>query len=287
MLRRMLTEVVIPQIVAARAEYIRERGLDRQGVQGDGPDAAGPSAAAAAVMAGLTFDGEALFLNNVVDLVEELGKDTPGLEHIVMMKHPAACSLAQQPLDVSNCFKKAKALLNKLLGKHPDGRQPPYRAEVEQLLRSIKGDSRLVIVRWLSLLPEVLSGAFTMDLVLAGWELSGLSPTDPAAILRMCRAYSKLDDQAAAACVAAMSKLAPRMLENGQLTDEEIQAAVGPTLQLQGRAADDNSGRNVRLAVHQKVLNRRRALLVSHQKIIKDPRVRGRASKQVRAAARV
>ena len=287
MLKVMLTDIVLPALEAERTAYIgREKGVAL---------AAGHSAASVEnqvalleeVNTCLTFDGESMFLQRLVEVRGTLVDDYPFVKRVVMMKHPASCSMAQQPLDVSKCFKSTKLELQKQLECNPHGHRQHYTPVVETMLAAIPTSSRAVFIRWTSLLPVVLSHAFSVGNVLEGWRIAGLCPVDHRQIMRMCTAWEDIAEPASHACLRAIKELAPLMLKNGQLTDDEIQAAVGPALVLSKRNVHDKSGKKVRLALDEMALNRRRALIISHHKILADPKAAPRAAKGASKAAKV
>jgi hypothetical protein len=264
----VLNEVVVHEIATHRALSMERYGNGAAGKATDTSDEAMARAAAAECMLCLSLDGEQAMLVLIGDLLVEIKKDHPELDWLLVMKHPAACSMSLQPLDVSPCFKVSKQVWPKLMIKYPQGVREQYMAEVDKLLAVLQKPSRLVFARWLSLLPQLVSQSFTISNVRDGWRISGLHEFDLLQMLSMCTVFSGLSDEEQLACVQAILKLSPYMLKNGQVTDAEIRKELGGAVWVAARPEGDESGRNIRLSVDQMALNRRRALIISHEAML-------------------
>ena len=59
------------------------------------------------------------------------------------------------------------------------------------------------------------------------------------------------------------------MLENGGLTDEELQKAVGDVLQFPKRDVLNAKGKKIRLELHEMSIPRRRAIIVTNSSVLK------------------
>lgn len=79
-----------------------------------------------------------------------------------------------------------------------------------------------------------------------------------------------ITEEAGRACRSAIVKLAPSMIQNGQLTDEEIQTAVGNELLFPVKETRNKKGKKTRLAVEEMAFNRRHALILSSPKILAE-----------------
>jgi hypothetical protein len=97
-----------------------------------------------------------------------------------------------------------------------------------------------------------------------------------------------MDHEEEAACVAACKMLADVMLEKGQVTDAQIDSALGKhARKLTARPADDVSMKSIRLAVHKKALNHRRTVIIRHEKVLEEYFSKQDAPKTPRGAAKV
>lgn len=269
LLRRVLIEVVVKEAIKLRDQVV-ESSFRYDGAAADEATRARKLAEAKAkAKIGLTFDGEAMFLDTILTIFASPDA-CPGLQSFVLVKLPAACSMTQQPLDVSPCFLTAKATLTSLLNENKQGMRQPYLHRAEAALSTLLLPSRTVFLRWLSLLPNILSTAFQISHVQKGWRLTGLHPFDTCQIMSMSTAFTKISPAASTACRCAMEKLAPIMLQKGQVTDAEIQAAVGTALMFSVKETQNAKGKKTHKDTHEMALNRRRAVIVSNPNILKE-----------------
>ena len=141
---------------------------------------------------------------------------------------------------------------------------------VERLLKDMPSASRAVYLRWISLLPTAIDASFTKDHIMRGWLDTGLAPVDVPKILDMNPSWKFLTVAQRAACVAAAHKLASPMLEKGQLTDAELQAAVGAALVFPVRDVYNAAGRKVRKELHEMTIPRRRAVILTNRYILQE-----------------
>ena len=273
-MRRLFNDVVIRGALEVREEYIARRRLEERGRAGPSTNAAGPAEEARAC---ISFDGEAQFLNAAMEhFVDDMRHDGPDclLRKLICIKYAAACSKTQQPADVSPTFMMLKAKLAHLMAQHPEGVTRMYMDRVQRLLQTLDNTSAFLFKRWISLMETALSDVFTESNVVEGWQINGLVPLDHKKLLSMCYGVEDLSDKQMAACCAAIKKLAPSILRDGQVKDREIQAAVGGALQLNQRDVCDERGRKVRKELHEMAIQRRRTIILTASKIIDEFKVK-------------
>jgi hypothetical protein len=287
-LRHVVHEVVLKEIAARRDRFIESAVLAAEGNDKDGPDGTAAAEVAQNCMVCLTLDGEYNVIDNMMLALDKDKKTNSSPSWFIVMKHPAACSMSQQPLDVSPCFRKLKNVWPKMMAAKPAGMRQRYMDKVYEVIKPMCKGSRVVYARWLSLLPNLISEAFCRGFVQQGWEVSGLYPLDLVQIISMCTAHTAMDHEEEAACVAACKMLADVMLEKGQVTDAQIDSALGKhARKLTARPADDVSMKSIRLAVHKKALNHRRTVIISHEKVLEEYFSKQDAPKTPRGAAKV
>lgn len=132
---------------------------------------------------------------------------------------------------------------------------PSFMPYVEMLLRPMKSASRTTYLDFFRHAEDFLEKSFLSSNIRQGWGIAGIWPHVNSLILERCPTFQQLDEAQREAILASISKLAPRMLANGQLTDSEIQAAVGATVDLEGLLPavedDDPAARKSKKALHQ------------------------------------
>lgn len=266
----ILAEAFLP---AARRH--RERCLANDKTAGkakrQGPMHASVAAAAAPLpKIGISFDGESSFLQAAMGLLTGAETKDAVLADFVLFKWPASCSKTQQPLDISPCFMSFKQKMDQYMAAGTLPPYLPYMAGVESLLACVPSDSRTVFLRVISLLERAISAAFTIGNIAKGWEISGLVEPNVQKIMTMNLLGSTISDELMAAFNAAAVKLAPRMLANGDLTDEEMQEAMGTAIEFPKANLLNDKGRKTRKATHEKVIAHRRAVIVSSPRILQQ-----------------
>ena len=269
-MRRLFTDVVLRGAMEKREEYLVRLRLEERGQARPSASVAGP---AEEVHACISFDGEAQFLAAAMGhFVDDSSRARPDslLSKVVCVKFSAACSKTLQPADVSPAFMAIKQKLASLITEHPDGTSHMYMPRVRDILKIIGNSSAFLFARWISLMEEALSDAFTATNIMQGWTINGRVPLDNAKLLAMCYGSGDLSDKQMAACQAAITKLAPAILENGQVTDCQIQDAVGGALQFDTRDVFDERGRKVRKELHEMAVQRRRTVILTATKIINE-----------------
>lgn len=280
----MLVDVIVKEAIANRDRNLAAYYVDPDGKTFDELDAATQEKIKGETPIALTFDGEKTFLDAGMRFASTR---TDLANQLYMIKHPAACSAFQQPLDVSPCFKKLKAALAKELAADDGVREQPFNRKVEVQLDLVPAASRRIFLRWLSLMPDLISNCMTMGDVKKGWEKSGLCPYDMMKILSVCTAWAELTEEDRIACIVAVNRLAPRVLENGEVTDKETKAVLGEVADV---SALDNAKYEIKDSkpcVDNYVLNRRRSLIVSHPKVMAREFARQAAAKAPSPAAKV
>lgn len=221
----------------------------------------------------LGIDGEDKFLQAVMEALANKIETDKDFERFVAMKFAAACSKSQQPADYSPVFITIKSLLKAWLRKELDEVKPHWYPFVVELLARMPKASRDLFLRFLAMLPDLLDSTFTSFNIKAGWRKSGVWPVDAVKILRQCPLYADHTRAQEEALLAAIPKLAELVKKNGQVTDREIQQAVGEAViftdptSASGKA--DQTPRAHRKQLHEMVINRRRALVLTHTLILR------------------
>ena len=221
----------------------------------------------------ISFDGEQQYLNAMLESYTTLIADDPTLGETILLKYAASCSKTQQPADVAPVFMVQKTIAQKKVCSLAPDVDPPYMGRVEMLLKSMKSASRKTYLDFIRHVEDFLETSFPSYNIRQGWRVAGIWPHENRHILGRCPTFQQLDEAQREAILASISKLAPRMLANGQLTDVEIQAAVGAAVDLDGLLPvvedDDPDARKSKKPLHQLVINRRRALLLTSATIPK------------------
>ena len=101
----------------------------------------------------------------------------------------------------------------------------------EGIIEPIKpASARDVFRRFLMCASELLEDAFCPHNVYPGWQKSGLYPLDASKMLLQCPALPALSVAACKQVLAAVPKLAEIVLKSGQVTDAQVQEAVGESI---------------------------------------------------------
>jgi hypothetical protein len=192
----------------------------------------------------LTFDGaheqiESVLSEDVAEWCIE--------HHIALFKWAAACSLVQQPNDVSRCHK----ILHRLFASPKYLYQPvrkdhirtclyPVIAMLNSLPKLAK-DSKLTFTKFLCNLHDILHDAFRPEVVRRGWSDAGIYPFSVEQIMsgwnhgatKTNKSWAMLDAEYKEFCLTAISKLR-EPARSGQLLDAVIENVVvreaGPNL---------------------------------------------------------
>jgi hypothetical protein len=260
----MMLEVVIPIINDMREGIVC---LAAARAAGTPLGHAGPPATAAALAAErvvLLLDGEYITLTECLTIFLEEIDAHPELAGWVLLKLAAACSKTQQPCDVSPLFMALKALTKGRLGVTCEGgdmNQVHWLEEV--LLARIPSASRATFVNFLRQAPSLVARALDARNIAQGWQDSGVCPLDIPKVLAQCPRFDGFSHRQSKALVAAVTPLTALMRARGQLTDEQMQEAVGDALSLADEAVVEGYYAPSSAPLHHLTMNRRRAVILT------------------------
>eukprot|EP00048_Salpingoeca_helianthica_P001844 m.52093 g.52093 ORF g.52093 m.52093 type:complete len:650 (-) comp11757_c0_seq1:45-1994(-) len=269
--KSILLDVILPTTAQRRKEYLARRHELAKMQKLPLPTAEEDEK----VRAALCFDGESMFLNCAMDEIAKTVGRHEALRHTEYIKFSASCSLAQQPADVSACFKALKKKMDTLTGCDAGIAVPDYLGVLERVyLAPLEPSTRKIFIDWLRRLPTALSTAFVKTNICNGWAATGFYPFVPKTIMAQSPAFASLTRAQGEACMAAIEKLSSHVLEKGQLTDAEMQEAVGPALVFPAAETHTKSGKKIRTPLEKLSFPRRRAMLLSHSKVVEEHRKR-------------
>jgi hypothetical protein len=184
----------------------------------------------------LTFDGayeqiEAVLSSDIAEWCVE--------HNIGLFKWAAACSLVQQPNDVSRChrilhrlFASSKYLYAPVKKENIKTCMLPVIAMLNSLPKLAK-DSKMTFTKFFCNLHDILHDAFRPDVVRRGWEDAGIYPFDVERIMsgwnhgatQVNKSWEKLEPEYKRFCLIAIGKL--RVLaRSGQLLDDVIENVI-------------------------------------------------------------
>lgn len=143
-----------------------------------------------------TLDGESLHLSSTQDyILSRLNNSGPF--HVEFLKFCAACSLAEQANDKTQCYKLMKQFNRKMTyNKAPT--QPQWLKHVLDKWKRHNLFSAADLKTFKTFLcnwPSIRSKAFTIQNIQSGWRLSGLYPFDPIRMLEFWPFWRELADQ--------------------------------------------------------------------------------------------
>lgn len=272
--RHLFREFLLHAVIPA-AEAHRDKELTLLEDLNDAPSASGPAPAGVAAASPkhailIGMDGERNGLQSAMEVMVDLYDELPDQrKSIGLLKWSAACSKTQQPLDVGPLFRVSKQLKSKYEHEKVQ-RAHHYSVHVRKCLAPLDPKSRNLYCNFLDMLPQIISQAFTEHNIRQGWEVAGIWPFNATKMLGQCPTLRKLKPAQVNAFLAAIPKLAVHIKHFGQLTDAQLQAAVGTAFTFETPNEVDLSGRkHRRKALHEMVINRRRALLISHPTILR------------------
>ena len=103
------------------------------------------------------------------------------------------------------------------------------------------------------------------------WQLCGIHPLNVERILERCASWEFFSDEQRAAIVASIPALTAIVVERGEVTDPEIQHAVGPSINFvkwltEHTGAQPKKGK----ALENKVQHFRRAMILSHPTLVEE-----------------
>ena len=141
------------------------------------------------------------------------------------------------------------------------------------LLKGLKPASLATFSRFLGILPEVLSSAFRITHVKRGWEGAGLWAFDKVRIMQGCSTFSSLSGVQGGAVMAAIPALIEIAAKHSQVSDDEMQTAVGPSIDLAAWSkAHGGSAKEGSKPLEDQAINRRRAVWLNHAGVIRQRR---------------
>ena len=154
--------------------------------------------------------------------------------------------------------------------------EPTLKKQVDKALDFLQSDSssRRTLSDFLYNLPRLLANAFTMQHISSGWAVAGLHPFNAEHILSRCTSWTSLTIAQHDALRKSVPALQEHAKAHGEVSDAVMQAQVAQYIDLD-LFMEEQTGENKKAGgkpLEQMVLNRRRAVLVSHQ------RARGNAS---------
>lgn len=264
MMRSVITKAIIPAVEKIRAQ-VAQLAATRAAERAPGVPAPPLSAAdIQAVPVILLFDGEHEFLTQMIaTCITEL-EMRPELKGWILIKLAASCSKTEQPCDVSPVFMALKALSTSKLGFKFEGGDKTQADWIEKdLLAEIPAASRRTFLNFLLHAPNIIGDALRPHNIEIGWTVSGIWPFMPNVVLAQCPRIGQLNPAQTAAILAAVKPLSVLTRENGRLTDEQMQAAVGPSISLAGLAAAPHPPPTHSTPLEDLVINRQRALILN------------------------
>jgi hypothetical protein len=276
-MRTAISDVIVPAAKAEREEVVQQQAQRAQLLKETPPD---PSLPPRVV---LSFDGERSHLDANLEFFQVDDADLPddakraGFE---LLKFAASASNTQQPCDAGPCFKTFKRDFRE--SKHAKARAE-YSDILPPLFKDMDKGSRETFIDFLEYLPQYLDDAFQARNVLLGWENTGLCPFDPEKIMSRCTTWELLTKPQADAVLAAVEKLKPCAVARGEVTDQEMQDAVGGVLNL-AAWLDTHAGRHIKVGkpLEEQAINRRRAVWVNNKEFL----ARWKADLAAKAAAK-
>jgi hypothetical protein len=184
----------------------------------------------------LTFDGaheqiEAVLSEDVAEWCIE--------HNIALFKWAAACSLVQQPNDVSRCHK----ILHRLFASPKYLYQPVKKESIRTCLRPVIAmlnslpklakDSKLTFTKFFCNLHDILHDAFRPEVVRRGWADAGIYPFSGEQIMsgwnhgaiKTNKSWAMLEPEYKQFCLTGISKLR-EPARSGQLLDDAIENVI-------------------------------------------------------------
>lgn len=255
---------LVPSMLAASRAFIRAELIVDAQLQHTSVDEAVVEARANVQHMALTVDGEHSHLKALEEYFNRPLDELERAKIIHLIKFPAACSKTEQPADVSKCFLVFKHAF-KTIGTSPPRAPPAYLAPlVSKVLAPMEAASIRTFTQFFSHLQNHVDDIFTHHNIAGGWAVAGLEPFIPRQLFSQCSAWHRLSKQQGKAALDAIPKLADIVNCRGQLTDEELHAAVGdmPAPHSIAPAPTDSTKKRKRPTkpLHERVLNQRRAL---------------------------
>lgn len=271
MMDSLVNKLLVPSLLEQRKRVVMRRRTGEPWEDGSAPTTEPTDAELQAERVMICFDGEQKGLEALLKVfVEEIGA-RPELKGFILVKLAAACSSRQQPCDVSPIFMVLKRFA---CSGHSPTLQPSS-AALEKFLRTemlaeVPKASRDTFVNFLLHASSYIKHAFTEHNIQEGWKISGLFPYVVTTILNQCPLSATLSQVQSAAVIDAIDKLGEKMRLNGQLTDKDMQDAVGDALNLEELIKAHDAEASSSRPLEQLALNRRRAIILTHDKIVES-----------------
>ena len=255
---------ILPLVLNARAQLVAQ-AIELHGSSSNEAEAAG------AVRATLSFDGEDAYLAAIIQ--EICVNPLPELEnkHFELVKFAAAASKIQQPNDVSPSFMVLKKLVKRLYTEPATFPEVlgALGKQLEAVLEPIKGRSYDTFYSFLTQLPYFLSSSFSFGNVRQGWQKAGYVPFKVDTILGRCTAWADLAPKQSRAVREAIGPLTEYVREHGQIPDAIMQTQLGTMLDLDVLLEEESGEKKKKgKPLEKQSLNRRRALLLSHEEVM-------------------
>lgn len=263
LMRKSLREVFFPA-VEARVRVVDADALALEDASA-GPSApARPSAAEPPLHDMMLFiDGEYVNLSATMAEFSNHVFDHPLLKSMSLVKLAAACSLSQQPADISTIFRALKLRLPRISLTEDADVQPSYMRTVQAKLKVMSKSSQQTYMPVLAQLVTILGDVTRASQVKEGWKKTGLYPPNVRKVLELCPVYNELTPAEAKAVKGSIDTLVPQMNTCGELRDDEIQAAVGDALIFPVKQVFDDTGRKTKLHLHEMAVGYRRAMVLT------------------------
>ena len=211
-----------------------------------------------------TFDGELDFLNAAIDVFIDNPPPALANQGIELGKFPASSSKTNQPCDVAKSYLIMKGLANRNLGLSPAA----FVIALPEILKDFDRASYKTYSNFLGQLPDYISRAFTSVIIKEGWKAAGLFPLDLGIIMGRCTTWRVMSASQGAAIMAAFPGLIELARQQGELSDQDLQNAVGESIDFDAwmlkhglQSVRQNS------VGPTTVLNHRRAVWINHHSI--------------------
>lgn len=174
-----------------------------------------------------TFDGELDFLNAAIDVFIDNPPPSLANQGIELGKFPASSSKTNQPCDVAKSYLLMKGLANRgNLGLSPAA----FVIALPEILKDFDGASYKTYSNFLAQLPDYISQSFTSITIKKGWKAAGLFPLDLGIIMGRCTTWRVMSASQGAAIMAAFPGLIELARQQGELSDQDLQNAVGESI---------------------------------------------------------
>lgn len=281
-MERTLTDAIIPAAKKLLDNFIKQRISDYKQFEGMSEEAARGLAMQELPRVILTNDGELTFLEATKDIFIAEPSEAVLAAGFENVKSAASASKTQQANDVAPCYKDVRRWNNH---RDPKWQDAPYTPYLERILAEVDGPSRKSFISFLRILPSILAKAFTKPAIQLGWSISGLWPYSEKTILQRCTSWNLMTAEQSTAIFAAMPKLVEVAYAKGEVTDDDMQAAVGAAIDLEAFVEQKSGRRRSRgMKLEDMVLSRRRAVWYNHNSVVEREKAKKAAKEAAQAA---